>query len=270
MIESDDSDEESAVATVASGGTLVLSSKVVSLGLGFLTQLAMARLLTETQYGEIVLTIAIINVFALAAKLGIDDGVIRQFPNYEDKPAKVQGVIRASLFITIGSSAAVAVIAFSVAPILSERIYNNQSLTLLIRISSVGIPFIVVSSVIVSLARGARDARPHAYVNQISKPFMRFLFISVLVVFGFGAVGGIIGHTIASILASLLALYIGTRVLPSFDSASVPDRMYRTVLGFSLPLVAFQGVGFINSNVDIYMIGYFLNSSSVGIYNISL
>jgi O-antigen/teichoic acid export membrane protein len=46
--------------------------------------------------------------------------------------------------------------------------------------------------------------------------------------------------------------------------------MYRPVLVFSLPLVAVQGLGFVNTNVDIYMIGYFLDSSSLAVYNISL
>jgi O-antigen/teichoic acid export membrane protein len=58
------------------------------------------------------------------------------------------------------------------------------------------------------------------------------------------------------------------QVLPSFEAAS--ESMYRPILRFSVPLVAFQGIGFLNSNLDIYMIGFFMNSGSVGVYNVAL
>jgi O-antigen/teichoic acid export membrane protein len=56
--------------------------------------------------------------------------------------------------------------------------------------------------------------------------------------------------------------------LPSFEVHPTP--MYRSILAFSLPLIAVQGMGVLNTNIDIYMIGYLLNSAQLGVYNIAL
>ena len=256
------------LATVASGGTLVAASKVVSLAFGFLTQLVMARLLTEAAYGEVVLTLAVVNIGGLFATLGLDDGVMRELPHHEDTPAKSRGVIRAGFLTSIVSGSVVALLIYLSAPVLATQIFRDPSLTPLFRIASIGVPFVVLSNVAVSLARGARDARPHAIVNQLFQPFARLLLIAGLVLLGFEAAGAVAGQMAAVVLAALLALYIGYRILPDVRAPS--ERMYRPLLAFSLPLVLVQGMGFLNSNLDIYMVGYFMQSPDIGVYNIAL
>jgi O-antigen/teichoic acid export membrane protein len=88
---------QDAFLTVASGGALVFGSKVVALSFGFFTQILMARLLTETEYGQVVLVFAVVTIAEIVARLGMDDGVMQEFPRYEDSPAKARGVVRASL-----------------------------------------------------------------------------------------------------------------------------------------------------------------------------
>ncbi|MUV88596.1 oligosaccharide flippase family protein [Halapricum sp. CBA1109] len=99
----------SSVVEVLSGGTLVSVAKVLSLGIGFLTQIALARLLTESGYGSVVLALSVMNVAALVAKLGLDDGVTRELPHHEDNPKKAAGVIRAGWVIAAVSGLVVAV-----------------------------------------------------------------------------------------------------------------------------------------------------------------
>lgn len=267
----DDADEQSiadSLATVLSGGLLVSTGKILALGFGFFTQIAMARLLTEGAYGNVVLSLAVVNIAGLVAKLGLDDGVMREYPHHEDNPAEAFGVIRASTIIAAISGLSTAVVVFLAAPLIAHEIFNDTSLTPLFRIASIGIPFITTSSVAVALARGARDARVQAYVRQIFQPSARLLLVGGLLLAGFNAIGAIIGQISAIVLAALAAFYMARQSLPSFDISPTP--MYRSVLAFSLPLIAVQGIGFLNSNVDVYMVGYFMESSSLGVYNIAL
>ncbi|RXK46946.1 flippase [Halorientalis pallida] len=267
---SDDSKQSTsdALATVVSGGAIISASKFISLGFGFLTQIVMAQLLTEAAYGEVVLTLAVVNIAGLIAKLGLDEGLTRELPHYEDSAEKAQGVIRAGIVIAAISSLTSFIFVYFSAPFVARQIFSDASLIPLFRVSAFGIPFIVFRSVSVSLARGSRNARVHAYVNQLFQPFVRLLFISGFVIAGFSAFGAVAGQISAVIVASLLALYLAKKTLPSFSGT--PASMYRSVLTFSVPLIAAQGMGFINSNVDIYMIGYFIDSSAVGVYNIAL
>ncbi|MFC7081417.1 flippase [Halorussus caseinilyticus] len=255
------------LATVVSGGVLVSASKFVALGFGFLTQVAMARLLTEAAYGDVVLALTVVNVATLVAKLGMDDGVMREIPHHEDTPAKARGVVRASVGVGTVSGLLAGAAVFALAPTIATRAFHDPSLAVLLRIAAVGVPFSVLGSIAVSLARGARDARAHAYVNQLLRPAARFGLIAALVVAGAGAAGAVAGQTAAIALAGVAALWFARRTLPDFDVAPTP--MYRSVLAFSLPLALFQSMGFLVANVDIYMLGYFGSKAGIGAYNIA-
>lgn len=265
-------DDEQSVAdslsTVLSGGALVSAGKILALVFGFLVQITMARLLTGAAYGTVVLSISIINIASLAAKLGLDDGVMREYPHHEDDPARARGVVRATVVIAVVSGLVAAGLTFLLAPFIATRIFDNPALSELLRIAAIGIPFITLSSVSQSVARGARNARVHAYVGQLFQPTVRFIVIFVLLVAGFSATGAIAGWAGSLVLSGLLALFLMYRMLPDFEVSAVP--MYRSVLAFSIPLIAVQGLGFLNTNIDIYMVGYFMESSVLGVYNIAL
>jgi len=256
------------LVTVLSGGVLVSVGKVFSLGFGFLTQIAMARLLTEAAYGDVVLTMSIVSLMELVGLLGLDDGVMREYPHYEDQLSKAYGVVRSSLLISLISGVTLACMLFLSAPMISRELFNNPSLTQLLRIGAIGIPFITTSSVASGLVRGARDARVLAYVGQIFQPAVRLVLVGSLLLGGYEAIGALTGQTSSLILAALATFYLAYKILPSFEISPTP--MYRTVLAFSLPLIAVQGMGFLNTNVDVYMVGYFLESSELGVYNIAL
>nr|WP_255475187.1 oligosaccharide flippase family protein [Halapricum sp. CBA1109] len=146
--------------------------------------------------------------------------------------------------------------------------FGKPAVVPLLRIAAVGVPFVTVGQVAVAIARGNLDAGVQAYVSQLFQPAMRLLLVVALLIAGFGVIGAVSGQVAAIGLAALAAIYLTRRSLPAYDVT--PESMYRSVLVFSLPLIAVQGMGFLNSNVDVYMVGYFLASSELGIYNIAL
>jgi len=170
--------------------------------------------------------------------------------------------------MSVGAGFVAGGLLFLFAPVIATEIFDSPTLTRLLRVGAVGVPFVVLRSVSVSLARSARDARTHALVNQLIQPASRLVFIAIFVFAGFEALGALVGQLTAMVLAGFLALVLAWRVLPSFETP--PESMYRSLLVYSLPLIAVQGMGFLNSNVDIYMIGYLVTSSAVGVYNIAL
>lgn len=270
MTDEDDGDKTTvdSISTVLSGGVLVSIGKVLALAAGFLTQVTMAQLLTEAAYGEVVLALSVVNIIGLFGKLGLDDGIMRQFPHHEDVPAKARGVIRAGLGLATLSGVSVGIVVFLAAPVIAHRVFENPSLIPLIRLGAIGIPLAAINQVTVSLVRGARDARPQAYVKQVIQPGSRFVLTAVLLFAGLEAAGAVGGKVGSLLIGTVLVLVMAYWILPSYDVD--PEPMYGQVLAFSLPLIAVQGLGFLNTNVDIYMVGYFLESAELGVYNIGL
>lgn len=253
--------------TVVSGGVLVFGAKVIGVFCGFLTTIVLARLLTPDSYGKVVLVIAIINLVQLGSKLGISSGTIRKVPEYENEQSKFRGVVRASVRLGLIAGIVGAVAVFISAPTLATEVFGDSSLRVLLQIAAISIPFVVVGKIVISIARGMRDARPHAYINQIFEPLSRLLFIFILVIAGFQTIGAIIGHISASIAAGILGIFVMYRLLPSWETP--PERMDREVLLYSIPLLAVNGMSFVLANTDTFMLGYFLTSDRIGIYNVS-
>jgi O-antigen/teichoic acid export membrane protein len=89
-----------------------------------------------------------------------------------------------------------------------------------------------------------------------------------LVIGGFGAVGAAVGHVVGYVFAAIVVILLIYGTLLEYNQSH--DSMYRPALLFSIPLLAVQGMNTIVNNIDIYMIGYFWDSSLVGEYNIAL
>ncbi|WP_254522230.1 oligosaccharide flippase family protein [Natrinema caseinilyticum] len=257
-----------ALETVASGGMLVVGSKVVALGFGFLTQLVMARLLLPEAYGSVALALAVISVATMIAMLGLDEGVTRKVPEYEDDHSRTRGVVRAGLRLGAVSSLAVAAAIVLSAPTIGARIFGDPSLTVLLRIGALSIPFMVVGQIALKVTRGFRSARPYAYVYQVLRPAARLVFIGLFVGAGFGAVGAVAGQMAALVVMGIVGLAYTYRLLPSWRDVS-PAGMDRTVLAFSLPLMVTVGMDYLIAYTDTFVIGYLLTADDVGIYNIS-
>ncbi|WP_434522785.1 flippase [Halorubrum sp. AS12] len=264
----EESQQRTDISSILSGGILVSGSKIISITVGYLVQIAMARFLTESGYGQVILVLSIINMATFLANSGLDDGIMRKVPIYEDDNDKLSGVIWAALQIGFVSSILISLGLFVLSPIISDRIFDIPELSTLIRLAVISIPFTVLTGLTISISKGIGDAKPHAYVRQIARPVGRLLFIGGLVLLGFASVGAIIGHAIAIITCFFLSVALIWDLLSNLNYHA--KARYKEILYFSIPLLAFQGVNFLNSNIDIYMVGYFLNSEDVGIYNVSL
>lgn len=258
---------ENALSTVLSDGILVFLGRGVALAMGFFTQLIMARLLSTDAYGSVVVILAVTSIAQNIGRLGLNEGMVRKIPQHENTLKELRGVVKAGLIIGGLSALIFAGCVFVFADFISHRIFDNTDLTPLLRVGAFAIPFVVIGDISISIARGARNAKPHTVVNQILKPTLRFAFIGILVATGYEAIGAVTGQVVAFSIAGLAGLWFAYRTVPNFRGPSA--RMYRTMFVFSFPLVLVHGMNFLLSNTDTFLIEYFLTSSEVGIYNIA-
>jgi len=254
-----------ALSTIAGGAAWVFGGRLAKLTLLFLAQILMARLLGATGYGGVVLATMVISVGAIIGNLGVPEGIVRKLPEYEDDTTEARGVIQSGLALAVAGGLAIGGIVFVAAPYIAVEIFDDPGLTLLFRIAAVGIPCTVLMEYGVSTAKAARDAKPHVAIRQILYPLGAFVFISVLVVFGFDSVGAVAGEVAALGIAAVGALYLAGRAL-AFEFRGPARQKYREMLTFSLPLVFAGSMSFLINNTDTFLIGTYLTSSAVGVY----
>jgi len=263
-----DETEEDPIWTVAEGAAQVFGGRIIKISLLFLVQIVMARLLGKTFYGGVVLSTTVVGIAGTVGGLGIGGGLSRKLPRYEDDIAKARGVVRASFTIGLVGRTLAALALIVSAPLVATRLFNDPDIAILIQISAVGLPIGTLAGLSLGTTRSLRDARPNVLVQQILNPVTKIVLISALLVAGFGAVGAVTGTVLSKALGAVVAVYLAYRLLP-FSLRGPAERMYREMLEFSVPLMLSSGMVLVIGQTDTFLLGAFLASGEVGVYNIA-
>jgi len=256
---------ESPLQSILHGAKWVFGGRIVKMAVVFLAQIIVARFLGTSFYGGLAQANAVAGVASLVGALGVGTGVSRQLAYYEDDPEQARGIIRAGFAIGLVGTTAVAIGLYVAAPYLATEVFGDETLILLFRIVSVGIPLGILGNLGVSMAKASRDASTHTYINQFLRPLTNSAFRIGAAVLGFGAVGVVTGNVIAKAITSIVALVLAVRVFP-FSVFGASKRMYRNLFTFSLPLLLAGGFNFLIGDIDTFLLGAFETSAAVGLY----
>ena len=257
---------------IAKGAGFILIGTLIGRAFGYGSRLIIARL-GVGDYGLVSLGFAVMSVVAILSLVGMQSGVIRYVSFYKGKEDKgrIKGTIISALRITVPLSLVLALILFWQADWVSIHIFHDASLTPILRIFSIGIPFSVLASNFLSATIGFQDMRHSVYAQFLFQEPLKLALIVILLVLGFGVLGAAWGWVIAMIAMSLLAFYfLEKKVFPIFRTEVKAVSVNKELLSFSLPLLFGGMAGLIMGWTDTLMLGYFSSSAEVGIYNAAL
>jgi len=261
----EDTDSENPLQSIIGGAKWVLGGRVLKMGLTFLAQIIVARILGATFYGGISQANAVAGVAALVGTLGVGTGLTRQLAYYEDEPERARGLVRASFVIGGIGTTLVGVGLFVVSPYLATEVFNDDNLVILFRIVAVGVPLGLIGNLGVSMAKASRDASVHTYINQFLRPLTNSTFRIGAAVLGLGAVGVVTGNVVAGALTGVVALVLAWRAIP-FSLRGPSKSMYGNLFTFSLPLLFASSFNFLIGDIDTFVLGAFDTSAAVGLY----
>ena len=151
--------------------------------------------------------------------VGIQSGIVRYVSFYKGKEdeERIKGTIISALKITLPLSLFFAFLLFYKADWISIYIFHDASLTPILRIFAVGIPFSVLASNLLSATVGFQDMRYNVYAQYLFQEPLKLAAIVVLLLLGFGVLGAACGWVLAIIAMSFLAFYfLEKKVFPIF------------------------------------------------------
>lgn len=268
MSDSDQS-QDALLGTIAGGAIWTFGGRITKLVLLFFVEIAMARFLGLSSYGGITLAVVTINLGTTFGSLGMARGIGRKVPYYETDQTKARGAIRSALTLVLVGGVIVGVGVFVAAPVIATRVVSDPETVWLFRLAGLTIPFSVLTGVGISTAKAFNDATTHVAVRQLFIPISRAVAIPAVIAAGFGAVYATLGIAVTTAIGGLLAIYLGFRHIP-FELRGSTTPMRREMFAFSFPLVLASGMQFLITNTDTILIGAFLATESVGIYNAAL
>ena len=250
----------------------VLGLNIAEAGFGFLTAIVLVRLMGPSGYGVYSYAIALAGVFTIVGLLGQDKYIVRNMTKLlalgETKalPPLVLGVFSRVILLCffIGIGAAIAIF------INRNQIPEEKLLALWIAISVMIL--VAIMRIYIGLFQGLQKVITALYPDKLIRPLS---FLLLAFVFGFISDEGLSAPL--AVFANAIAVCIGLVVI---SRLWVQSRPYSISLKLSreyfisgwrpaFPFALLAGVGTINSNIDVIMLGAYVSDADIGIYRIA-
>jgi O-antigen/teichoic acid export membrane protein len=240
------------------------------IGLRYICAVIIARHVGALSFGVYALGLTIINLAQIVAIAGLNYGVLRFVSAHysANEGEKVKGFIISALKLVLIGSLCIGVFLFIGADILAEKVFSKNELGLIIKWFSLSLPFLAVIEISVFSIQGIQALRYKVYVKAIFQQLLQLGIVIVMFLVGLKVLGAVYAYLISALLASLLGFYYLRKLFPDIAKRAMKaDSQYTSLLRFSIPVLGMNILGFGMMWTDTLMVGYFMTSRDVGVYN---
>lgn len=266
---------ESRARSQVRGSSLLLSGRLLSLGMKFATQLLLVRHLSTADYGAWTYALSAVAVFQSAALLGLHRAVPRFLPIYDER--EDHGRFFGTLAMVVGTVLAAGTLVAAGVHLFPEAVGrlaggNGEPLAVLLVLV-----FMVPLEALDELLTGtyAAFSRPGAifFRRYGLSPALRLTAVLVLALLGRDVVFLARGYLAASLLGVLVYLAL---LVPLLREEGLlrhlrPGRLrmpFREVFGYTLPLMSSDLVGALMTAAGPLLLGYHRGMSEVALFRV--
>lgn len=246
--------------------------KLLHVALGFAITVVLARAMGPAGLGLYALALAVVMVLGMPAKAGLPQLVTRETAKAHAKGdwGAVKGVWRWSSSVVLVNSAAVLVATLAIATFVPSIIPSEIHKTLLLGVFLV--PIMGLALIRASALRGLGCTILGQLPELAIQPIGFLAFLITWLVFSTSSLSAdwAIG---LNLLASLVAFGFGmgmlARVKPAAMKGVEPSYESRSWLAAVIPMASINAMHLINTQVDIVLIGVFLDATAAGVYKVA-
>jgi O-antigen/teichoic acid export membrane protein len=261
------------LSTVTKEAGFAFTGKVFGLMFGFIAQAVYARLLGADMLGVFVLAWSIVTGFALLSTLGFEFSLVRYVSKYESsgQSREARSVFLLGARITVAVSVVgVALLLLLRTPLAFRAFHEYRLQSVLAWMSLAILPFGLMRLSSGAL-RGLKDIKSFIVGFDVFHRISRMVVFVVLYWFGLRLYGMVGATVVATCLAAGLLFFLLRRRGPFlFDRSVTPAPIpRRSIVTYSSAMLADAFVAFSMQHSGRLVLGIFLESSDVGVYNIA-
>jgi lipopolysaccharide exporter len=221
---------------------------------GFLIGIVVARLLKPADFGIYAVALVVHSILINVSDLGIGAALVR------DDDAQVKASGRTVTTIALASSITLGLLMMVLAPELA-RLLGAPRAAAAIRVMAITLPLAGITAVPGGLLK--REFRMKTiFVADTANNLASGVAVVVLALAGAGPLA-LAWSFVAGQLLTAIILFVRS---PAYYWPGWDVRETRRVLGFCLPLVGANVLGFTTQNVDYIVVGRLMGSVSLGLY----
>lgn len=255
------------IGAIAGGAALSLLGRVVNGALVLAYGIVLARFLDLKSVGIVMLSLTVIKLMEIVARLGLELGALHYvaIAEGEGKPGRVRGTVRSAVWLAGFASFILAVCVALGAPLIA-RWFDLPELEAVLRILAWSLPPSSVTMIFLAALLGLRQVRLNTIGEKLALPSINLAACSLLLAAGFGASGAGIAYVVAAILtAPLVARFF--YVSAGASMADEPPVPASVLLRFSIPLLFASIFNQALMWIDTLMLGLLRSADDVGIYS---
>ena len=239
--------------------------------IGYLLLLLISKRYGSEGVGIYTLTISIVTILSIIASMGLNLSILRfigEFQNNKSKKLKLLYIYSLEI-VTILSL----IISFSLyyfSSYIATNIFANDNYRLALEIASFIMPLFALSNINIEYIRGLKHIKVSEYLRSFNRPFINIILLYFIGFYVIDLLLPLYTLAIAIIVTIILSTIFIIREVGgvSYDKCNDFDRV--KLIKTSTPMMFSILAGFIMGDLGIYMVEYYMPTSSVGVFAIAM
>lgn len=259
------------LTSVFRGGSLFTVGYGASTFFGFLTNLFLTRLLGATGYGMFAYAKTVLELALKFSNLGTDKSLMRYLPAQSSNPDDQEATLTLAYGTSLAASLLTAAMLIAGAQVIATYTIDDPVFVDVLRLFALILVFDTLTQVVASTFRALELAEFDIFISRISRSGIRLVAAALSFFVGLQLFATVAVIMAASVITLGIAIWLAVRRLDIQPTVTVrPEIDIKEYYNYSLPLASKDLGSFFYTRADIIMIGIFLSSSAVGIYNIAV
>ena len=245
------------------GGTFIF--KFFGLGIAFIFQIVLGRVLNPELYGEYTMYLTYSTVFSIITIMGMDRNLIREVARYEGDGTKEKSFLRFSAQISLLITILVAVILLLIRGFIG---FSNYGLLLLLSMIAIRSMIAILDGFLQGKGSVLKATLLNSVINNILKMVLFIVFVFLNIESLNAAILSFVLSEIVTIILRITHISKGFRKTTISNLILSPEEK-GTFIKYSLTVALTSGIGLMLQNIDKIMISAYLDLNRVGIYKVA-
>lgn len=254
-----DSKELNEISAVLNSSSMLVIGFLVSGFLSILTRIILARFLDPSGYGLISEGLAVLSILTVLSLLGTDIGISR----FISRDVESRNLVETTITFVLPLSLIITIISFNSVALITS-FFDQPMLSPVLKALILNVPASALLGILMGGFRGKEETVPKLIISMVILPGLILLFSVSLVILYEKAQMAAYGYTLAGWTSLLIS---GLWYFAKFDLNKPRLDYLLPLIKFSIPLGIRSLLGFGIKWSNIILIGYFLSSSSTGLFN---
>jgi O-antigen/teichoic acid export membrane protein len=240
--------------------------------ISFISNALITRYLGADDYGLFVLATRVLDFIIVFSSLGFATTIVRHVAYFHAREdhGRVKGTVLYSLRVVLVVSFVVLALFFALGPFLFDRIFLQPEMGPLFRIILLSLPLSLIAMVYLSALNGLKHIKSTIIIRNFINPVVFTVLVGAVILFDWKLTGLMWVYVAAGLVTAFLAFNsLGKAYMKKLKDTR-PEVEKKKLWNFSYPMLLIQVFTNITTLVPIFVIGYYMSSSDVGVFNVSL